>query len=105
MQDGSGKETEIQLKQNKVYGNKGRQWKGRMYFRTSESREHLKNQEIQILRSYNKWIGKSKWALWRIKTEMWDSKWGNRDSKIKESSWEGGDKNNENFLKLASCKH
>ena len=39
--DGSGKENEIQLKQNKVYGSKDRQRKGRRYFRISESREHF----------------------------------------------------------------
>ena len=49
--------------------------KGRRNFRTSESREHSKNQEIKILRSYNKWSEKSKWAHWRIKTEVRDSKW------------------------------
>ena len=39
--DGSGKENEIWLKQNKVYGSKDRQRKGRRYFRISESREHF----------------------------------------------------------------
>ena len=52
--NGRGKENEIKLKQNKVYGSKGRQSKGRRYFRTSESRENSKNQEIKILRNHNK---------------------------------------------------
>ena len=50
--NGSGKENEIQ--QNKVYGSKDKQRKGRRYFRISESRVHSKNQEIQILRNHNK---------------------------------------------------
>ena len=44
---GSGKENEMQLKQNKVYGSKDRQRKRRSYFRTSESQEHSKNQKKQ----------------------------------------------------------
>ena len=46
-----------------AYGNKDRQTKGRRYLRTNESREHSKNQEIQILRGHNKWIGKFKSTL------------------------------------------
>ena len=38
---------------------------------TSESREHSKNQEIQILRNHNKWRGESKKTHWRIKAEVW----------------------------------
>ena len=47
---GSGKENEMQFKQNKVYGSKDRQRKRRRYFRTSESQEHSKNQKTKILR-------------------------------------------------------
>ena len=47
---GSGKENEMQLKQNKVYGSKDRQRKRRRCFRTSESQEHSKNQKTKILR-------------------------------------------------------
>ena len=46
--NGSGKENQIQFKQNKIYGSKDRQRKGRRY-RTSESWEHSKNQEIKTL--------------------------------------------------------
>ena len=44
--NGSGKEVEIQLMQNKVqkYGSKKRPRKGSRYFRTIESREHSKKQ-------------------------------------------------------------
>ena len=52
--NGSGKENEIQLKQNKVYGSKDGQSKGRRYFRIIESRKNSKNQEIQILKNHNK---------------------------------------------------
>ena len=44
---GSGKENEMQFKQNKVYGSKDRQRKRR---RSSESQEHSKNQKTKILR-------------------------------------------------------
>ena len=40
-------------KQNKIYGSKDRQRKGRRY-RTSESWEHSKNQEIKNFRNHNK---------------------------------------------------
>ena len=45
--------SEMQPKKNKLYGSKDKQRKGRC-FRTSESWEHSKNQEIQILRNHNK---------------------------------------------------
>ena len=70
----SGKENEIYLKQNKVYGSKDRQRKERRYFRTSENRENSNNQEIQILRSYNKWRGKPKRVHSWIKTKVWANK-------------------------------
>ena len=52
--NGSGKENEIQFKQNKVHGSKDRVRKGRRNFITSETRENSKNQEIEILRNHNK---------------------------------------------------
>ena len=60
----SGKEIEIQLKQNKESGSNDRQRKKRKYFRASESRKHSKNQEIQILRNQSKWeFQKDKWKF------------------------------------------
>ena len=47
--NGSGKENETLFEQNKVYGSKDRQRKGRKCFRTSESREHSNSQECKYL--------------------------------------------------------
>ena len=41
--------------------------KKKMCIRTSKSRKHSKNQEIQTLRNHNKWRDKSKWTPWRKK--------------------------------------
>ena len=70
--NGRGKENEIKLKQNKVYGSKGRQSKGRRYFRTSESRENSKNQETQILRNHINEDGNLKGHI-EEKTKVWDN--------------------------------
>ena len=52
--NGSGKEIEIQLKQNKESGSNDRQRKKRKHFRASETRKHSKNLEIQILKNHSK---------------------------------------------------
>ena len=48
--NGSGKENAIQFKQKEVYDSKDRQRKGGRSIRTSDSEEHTKNHQIQILR-------------------------------------------------------
>ena len=52
--NGSGKENEIQFKPNKVHDSNDRVRKGRRNFITRETREHSKNQKIEILRNHNK---------------------------------------------------
>ena len=49
----TGKENEIQFRQRRVYGSKGRQ-KGRRNIRTNEGRERSKKQEMQTIRNHNK---------------------------------------------------
>ena len=93
-ENGSGTENEIHYKQNKVYDSNDSQ-------RKEEVSEQVKAENIPRTNKYrylrihnnrNKWKRKSKRTHWRIKAKLWGNKQGNRDDRIKGSSWEGGDK-------------